>query len=214
VCTHIFEIHKVLQVLRIGFIIFPDHHVQKISIQAEQQSRQGSRKQSTIYHSRKKRNNCSYKMETDQTHEILYLMFWLIFSVLWGSITLKEVFDFDPSNILFHLSLGWMLSPNLRYGTSAERKRAIFGYWDNTALQAGTAESSRLQKQRSTQSTAHSHSTIKCNLSVKITKSSPWRWPSRVETCRSVLWLMIKLSLCICWWLVFLYNIVHGHGTH
>jgi hypothetical protein len=37
-------------------------------------------------------------------------------------------------------------------------------------LQAGTAEGSRLQKQRSTQLTAHSHSTIKCNLSVTITK--------------------------------------------
>jgi hypothetical protein len=36
--------------------------------------------------------------------------------------------------------------------------------------QAGTAESSHLQKQRSTQSTAHSHSTIQCNLSVTITK--------------------------------------------
>jgi hypothetical protein len=58
----------------------------------------------------------------------------------------------------------------------------------------------------STQSTAHSHSTIKCNLRVTITKSSPWRWPSRVETCRSVLQSMIKLSLCICWWLVFLFN--------
>jgi hypothetical protein len=66
----------------------------------------------------------------------------------------------------------------------------------------------------STQPTAHSHSTIKCNLSVTATKCSPWRWPSRVETCRTVLQLMIKLSLCICWWLVFLYNIVHGHGTH
>jgi hypothetical protein len=66
----------------------------------------------------------------------------------------------------------------------------------------------------STQSTAHSHSTTKCNLSVTITKSSPWRWPSRVETCRCVLQLMIKLSLCICWWLVFLHNIVHGYGTH
>jgi hypothetical protein len=41
------------------------------------------------------------------------------------------------------------------------------------AVQAGPAESSRLQKQRSTQSTAHSHSTTKCNLSVTITKSSP-----------------------------------------
>jgi hypothetical protein len=81
-----------------------------------------------------------------------------------------------------------------------------------TALQAGTAGSSRLQKQRSTQSTACSHSTIKCNLSVTITKK--WRWPSRVETCRSVLRLMIKLSLFICWWLVFLCYIVHGHGTH
>jgi hypothetical protein len=49
----------------------------------------------------------------------------------------------------------------------------------------------------STESRAHSHSTIKCNLSVTITKSSPWRWPSRVETCRSVLQSMIKLSLCI-----------------
>jgi hypothetical protein len=84
-----------------------------------------------------------------------------------------------------------------------------------TALQCKPGpQSSRLQKQRGTQSTAHSHSTIKCNRSVTITKSSPWRWPSRVETCRSVLRLMIKLSLCICWWLVFLYNMVHGHGTH
>jgi hypothetical protein len=41
---------------------------------------------------------------------------------------------------------------------------------------------------------------------VTITKSSPWRWPSRVKTCRSVLRLMIKLSLCICWWLLFLFN--------
>jgi hypothetical protein len=52
----------------------------------------------------------------------------------------------------------------------------------------------------STQSTAHSHSTVKCNPSVTVTESSPWRWPSRVETCRRVLRLMIKLSLCICWW--------------
>jgi hypothetical protein len=37
-------------------------------------------------------------------------------------------------------------------------------------VQARTTESSRLQKQRSTQSTAHSHSAIKCNLSVTITK--------------------------------------------
>jgi hypothetical protein len=43
------------------------------------------------------------------------------------------------------------------------------------------------QKQCSTQSTAHSHSTVKCNLSVTVTKSSPWRWPSKAETCRSVL---------------------------
>jgi hypothetical protein len=86
--------------------------------------------------------------------------------------------------------------------------------WSRLALQAGTTDSSRLQKQRSTQSTAHSHSNVKCNLSVTVTKSSPWRWPSRVETCRSVLQLIIKLALCICWWLVFLYNILHGHGTH
>jgi hypothetical protein len=43
-------------------------------------------------------------------------------------------------------------------------------FYRYTAVQAGTAEVSRLQKQRSTQSTAHSRSTIKCNLSVTITK--------------------------------------------
>jgi hypothetical protein len=79
--------------------------------------------------------------------------------------------------------------------------------------QAGTAESSRHQY------TVHSQQhiltqLIKCKLSVTITKRSPWRWPSSVKTCRSVLRLMIKLSLRICWWLVFLYNIVHGHGTN
>jgi hypothetical protein len=60
-------------------------------------------------------------------------------------------------------------------------------------LQAETTESSRLQKQRSTQSTAYPRSTVKCNLSVTKTESSPWRWPSRVETCRSVLQLIKKL---------------------
>jgi hypothetical protein len=40
-------------------------------------------------------------------------------------------------------------------------------------VQAGTAQSSSLQKQRSTQSTAHSHSTIKCNLSVTTKKVIP-----------------------------------------
>jgi hypothetical protein len=54
-------------------------------------------------------------------------------------------------------------------------------------------------------SASRDHSIVKCNLSVTTKESSPWRWPSRVETCRSVLRLMIKLSLCICWWLVILY---------
>jgi hypothetical protein len=35
------------------------------------------------------------------------------------------------------------------------------------------AEGSRLQKQRGTQSTAHCHSTVVCNPSVRVTKSSP-----------------------------------------
>jgi hypothetical protein len=73
----------------------------------------------------------------------------------------------------------------------------------NVKCNPSTVDNSRLQKQRSTQSTAHSHSTVKCNPSVPVRKSSPWRWPSRVETCRSVLRLMIKLSLCICLLLVF-----------
>jgi hypothetical protein len=49
--------------------------------------------------------------------------------------------------------------------------------------------------------------TNKCTkrvLSSIVTHSYMFR-PCVVETCRSVLRLMIKLSLCICWWLVFLY---------
>jgi hypothetical protein len=57
----------------------------------------------------------------------------------------------------------------------------------------------------STFSALCTHSAVKCNPSVTVMKSSPWRWPSRVKTCRSVLRLMIKLSLCIYWWSVFLY---------
>jgi hypothetical protein len=83
-------------------------------------------------------------------------------------------------------------------------------FLEGWTLRGPGRNSSRLQKQRSTQPTAHSHSTVKCNPSVTITKSSPWRWPSRVETCRSVLRLKIKLSFCICWWLVFLYIVYIG----
>jgi hypothetical protein len=54
----------------------------------------------------------------------------------------------------------------------------------------------------STQYTVNS-STIKCNHSVTTAESSPWRWPSRVETCRSVLQVMRKNPLCICWCLMF-----------
>jgi hypothetical protein len=82
-----------------------------------------------------------------------------------------------------------------------------------SAVQAGTAESSRLQKQRSTQSRAHSRSTIKCNLNVTITNKVLPEDDPAVSKHKSVLRLMIKLSLCVCWWLVFLYNTVHGHGT-
>jgi hypothetical protein len=54
-------------------------------------------------------------------------------------------------------------NPNIYY--SVHKRPSL-----HSAVHAGTAESSRLQKQRSTQSTAHSDSTIKCNPSVKITK--------------------------------------------
>jgi hypothetical protein len=52
--------------------------------------------------------------------------------------------------------------------------------------------------------TVNSHAIVKCNPSVTVKKISPWRCPSRVETCRNVLRFMIKISLCICWWIVFL----------
>jgi hypothetical protein len=92
------------------------------------------------------------------------------------------------STLLGHLQGELFVVVTLRLHFIVEWECAV-----DCVLQAGTAESSRLQKQRGTQSTAHSHSTIKCNLSVTITKGSPWRWPSRVETCRNVLQLMIEL---------------------
>jgi hypothetical protein len=121
-------------------------------------------------------------------NDFVYLCIYCIDSYLWSfnTSTLSVCLDQACS----HFYLVQQLSQNF----------VCMPAW----VQARTAESSCLQKQCSTQSTARSHSTIKCNLSVTITKSSPWRWPSRVDTCRSVLQLMIKLSLCICWWLVFL----------
>jgi hypothetical protein len=63
-----------------------------------------------------------------------------------------------------------------------------------------------------TQYTVNS-STIKCNRSVTTTESSPWRWPSRVETCRSVLQLMKKLfvhllviNVFFCYFLFFIFS--------
>jgi hypothetical protein len=41
--------------------------------------------------------------------------------------------------------------------------------------------------------------------SVTITKSSPWRWPSRVETCRSMFQLLIKLFVHLLVTSVFVY---------
>jgi hypothetical protein len=64
---------------------------------------------------------------------------------------------------------------------------------------AGTAESSRLQKQRSTPSRTHSHSTIKCNPSVTITKMFSLKM---TQQGRSVLRLMIKPSYCFWSWLL------------
>jgi hypothetical protein len=56
-------------------------------------------------------------------------------------------------------------------------KRVLSSPRSRPAVQAGTAESSRIPKQRSTQSTARSHSTIKCKLSVTITKKFSLKVP-------------------------------------
>jgi uncharacterized Fe-S cluster protein YjdI len=88
--------------------------------------------------------------------------------------------DVCPQQVHFHHWMCVNVSVLCTGGVNSPWSRAC------TAVQAGTAHSSRLQKQCSTQSTAHSHSTVKCNPSVTVMKSSPWRWPSRIETCRSV----------------------------
>jgi hypothetical protein len=86
------------------------------------------------------------------------------------------------STLLGHLQGGLSVTVTLGLHFTAEWECAVDCvlrcFWKRehsavrarTAVEAGTAENSRLQKQRSTQSTAHSHSTIKCNLSVRITK--------------------------------------------
>jgi hypothetical protein len=76
----------------------------------------------------------------------------------------------------------------------------------NTLLHASTLLS-HLQGELSFTLTLGLHFTVEWECAVDCVHS-------RVETCSSVLRLMIKLSLWICWWLVFLYHIVHGYGTH
>jgi hypothetical protein len=77
-----------------------------------------------------------------------------------------------------------------------------------TALQCrpGPQRIQRLQKQHSTQSTAHSHSTVNCNLSVRTTKFLPEDDPAGSKHV-GVCYNRWKNSLCICWWLVFLNNL-------
>jgi hypothetical protein len=91
-------------------------------------------------------------------------------------------YTFRPCWVIFREN--YFFTVTLRLHCTVEWKwSTVLESWN---LREGP-EISRLQKQRSTQSTAHSHSTVKCNPSVPVTESSPWRWPSRVETCRSVL---------------------------
>jgi hypothetical protein len=86
------------------------------------------------------------------------------------------------STLLGHLQRELSVVVTLRLHFTVERECAVHCvlrcFWSRLALhcsavQAGTAETSRLQKQRSTQSTAHSRSTVKCNLSVTTTETSP-----------------------------------------
>jgi hypothetical protein len=127
-------------------------------------------------------------------------------STLLGYLQENFLLSFTKVALYSWVRTCWCLRTVCTGGVNSLRSRPA-------GLQAGTAEGSCLQKQRSIQSTARSHSIIKCNLSVTITKSSPWRWPSRIETCRSVLRLMSKLTLCVCWWLVFLFSCIWQHKT-
>jgi hypothetical protein len=69
-------------------------------------------------------------------------------------------------------------------------------------------------KQRSTQAKAHSHSTLKCNLSVTTTESSPWRWPSRVETCKTLFVHLLVVSVFCLWfvWTAVCYVVCRHNG--
>jgi hypothetical protein len=75
-----------------------------------------------------------------------------------------------------------------------------------------TADSSR---HLSTEDESKGTFSLNCiSASNSVTDYYPWRWSSRVKTCRSFLRIKIYIFWCISWWILFLYDIVHGHGTH
>jgi hypothetical protein len=101
-------------------------------------------------------NKCTKRvLSSIVTHSYIFRPSWVIF---------KENF-FVIITLGLHFIVEWECAVDYVLctgGVNSVRSRL--------ALQAGTAQISRLQKQRSTQSTAHSCSTIKCNLSVTRTK--------------------------------------------
>jgi hypothetical protein len=109
---------------------------------------------------------------------------------------------FRPCWVIFRknflLSLHWGCTLQLSENVLLTVYCAVFGgvnsLWSRLALHCSAGPDRRefTPSVHSTNSTAHSHSTVKCNLSVT-TESSLWRWPSRVETYRSVLQLKKKL---------------------
>jgi hypothetical protein len=79
------------------------------------------------------------------------------------------------STLLGHLHGELFVTVTLRLHFTVEWECAVdcvLEAWTlcGPGLQAGTADRSFLQKQCSTQSTAHSHSTVKCNLRVTVTR--------------------------------------------
>jgi hypothetical protein len=121
---------------------------------------------------------------------------------------------FRPCWVIFRENFFVIVTPRLHFTVEWECAVdcVLRCFWrrELSGLEARTTDSSCLQCTVNSTFSLNYKVQPQCNDS----KNSAWRWPSRVETCRSVLQLMIKLSLCICWWLVFLYNTVHGHGTH
>jgi hypothetical protein len=106
----------------------------------------------------------------------------------------------------------WMKAKAHSHGDRGQYKTPLNGGWKQRHILTETADSTRHLSTEDENKGTFSLNSISASNSV--TDYSPWRLPSRVETCRK--FSRIKIICILVHWLVniILCDTVHGHGTH